>query len=339
MEYPKVSILIPTLNSENVLESCLKSIELQDYPKDKIEIVIADGGSSDETIKIAEKYGATIIKNKLKTAEAGKKVALDNSSGEYCALVDSDNILPSKDWIKRMVIPLTENPKFLGSDPWSYVWRKEDGFIDRYCALIGMNDPMVSFLGNYDRLSLLSGKWTETPHLEEDRGDYLLVKFDNHGIPTIGANGTVFRTSFLKENVVGDYLFDIDILYSYLQKHGEVSFIKVKVGIIHTFCERNIKKFAKKQRRRVKDFLYHKSIGEREYDWGSNNSWGLIKFTLSCVTVVPLIFQVIKGYFKKKDTAWFFHPLACWITLWEYGWGYIFGFFKKSEISREGWRQ
>jgi len=35
----------------------------------------------------------------------------------------------------------------------------------------------------------------------------------------------------------------------------------------------------------------------------------------------------------------FFHPIACWITLWEYGWGRIGGLFGVRELKREGWRQ
>lgn len=339
MDYPKASILIPTLNAGSVLGKCLESISIQDYPKEKIEIVVADGGSVDDTLEIAQKYGAKVVTNELKTAEAGKKVALDNANGEFCALVDSDNILPSESWIKEMVIPLMENTEPLGSEPLEYTWRKEDGFITRYCALIGMNDPMVHFLGNYDRMNLLTGKWTEVRHDEEDLGSYILVRFGKSGIPTLGANGTFFRTSFLKEHVLGEYLFDIDVLSSFLQKYGSLSFIKVKNGIIHTYCESDVFKFAKKQRRRVRDFLYHKSVGDRKYDWESSSSWGVLKFVFSCVFIFPLFFQAFKGYLKKKDRAWFFHPLACWITLWEYGWGYIFSLFKKKEVSREGWGQ
>lgn len=339
MEYPKVSILIPTLNAESVLEDCLKSIDMQDYPKDKIEIILGDGGSTDGTLEIGKRYGARVLPNPLKTAEAGKMVTLMGAGGEFCILVDSDNILPSRDWMKRMIEPLLENSDAVGSESWEYVWRKEDGFITRYCALIGMNDPMVHFLGNYDRMNLLTGKWTEVPHEEKDFGKYIMVTFDRRGIPTIGANGTVFRTSFLRNNVKGDYLFDIDILSSFINKYGKISFIKVKIGLIHTFCESDIGKFARKQKRRIKDYLYHKSLGNREYDWESSTSKGLSKFIFSCLFVFPLMYQALKGYEKKKDLAWFFHPLACWITLWEYGSGYISSFFKKGEVSRERWKQ
>ncbi|MFC1700109.1 glycosyltransferase family 2 protein [Patescibacteria group bacterium] len=343
---PKISIAMPTLNSIKVLKACLDSITRQDYPKSRVEIIVADGGSTDGTIELAKKYGAKVFHNKLKTAEAGKVVAVKNTTGDFIGLIDSDNVLPTKNWFKQMIKPLLKHPKALGSEPWKYTWRKKDSFITRYSALIGMNDPFVHFLGNYDRFNLLTGKWTEVKREEKDYGKYILAKFnEDGGLPTIGANGAVFRADFLKKNINGDYLFDIDILSSYLQKKKEVTFIKVKNGIIHTFCEADIFKFAKKQRRRVRDFMFHKwLIKDRYYKWYDKDifgkePWGMVKFILSCVTVVPLLYQALKGYLKKPDPAWFFHPLACEITLWEYGWGRVLSIFKKQELSRKGWKQ
>jgi glycosyltransferase involved in cell wall biosynthesis len=328
-----------------VLENCLKYISAQNYPKEKIEIIVADGGSTDKTLEIAKKYGAVVVENALKTGEAGKAVALRVCTGEFTALIDSDNILPDLSWLNRMIEPLLKEPEAVGSEPWEYVWRKEDGFIDRYCALIGMNDPFVMFLGNYDRMNLLTGKWTEVVHSEKDKGDYILVGLDKNGVPTIGANGTVFRTEFLKSRVKGDYLFDIDIVAKEIKEKGSVKFIKVKNGIIHNFCGNNVGKFARKQRRRVKDYLFHlHEKKDREFGWGDmdlrgKNPFGLVKFVLFCVLVLPVLIQVIIGLFKKFDIAWLFHPVACWITLWEYGTERISGYFTHAELSREGWRQ
>lgn len=342
---PTVSILIPTLNAESVLENCLRSVSEQNYSKEKVEIVVADGGSSDNTVEIAKKYGAVVVENKLKTGEAGKAAALRACTGEYAALVDSDNVLPDEEWLEQMILPLLKHKEVVGSEPWEYVWRREDGFIDRYCAMIGMNDPFVMFLGNYDRVNLLSGKWTEVEHDEEDFGDYLLVRFDKRGVPTIGANGTVFRSEFLKDKVRGDYLFDIDILAKEIKDKGSVKFIKVKNGIVHNFCGSDVGKFARKQRRRVRDYLFHldekkdREFGWGEMDFGGGKPWGLVKFIVSCVLILPLVFQMIKGLTKKFDSAWLFHPIACWVTLWEYGIGRIGGYFRQAELSREGWGQ
>jgi len=53
----KVSIMMMTFNSKNDVENTLNSIEMQDYPN--IEVVIADGGSTDGTLEVIEKHKAS----------------------------------------------------------------------------------------------------------------------------------------------------------------------------------------------------------------------------------------------------------------------------------------
>lgn len=337
---PKITIVTPTLNASAVLEAELDSVRAQDYPQELVEILIADGGSVDSTLDIAEKYSAVVVSNPLKTAEAGKAVGVRHATGDFVVLLDSDNILPDPTWLRRMIMPLLNHPDIPGSEPWAYTWRPQDGFIARYCALIGMNDPLVHFLGNYDRMNLLTGTWTEIPHTEDDYGEYIVAHFDSHGLPTIGANGTVFRTNFLREHLQGDYLFDIDLLASVLAETGSLDFIKVKIGVVHTYCESNIRKFVSKQKRRILDYRHHARIGDRSYDWDSSFlSLGLLKFVFFSLTFVPLVFQSLRGYLKKRDLAWFFHPLACEITLWVYATGFIRSIFSSGEMSRANWKQ
>src|SRR3989338_8867906 len=155
-EFPTISVITPTLNAGKVLEAELKSIREQDYPQEKIEIIIADGGSTDSTIDIAKRFDAKIVENHLKTGEAGKAVGVKHAQGDLVALIDSDNILPDPTWLRSMVQPFLDDPNIVASEPWRYTYRKEGGFIERYCALLGMNDPIVLFYGNYDRLSTLT---------------------------------------------------------------------------------------------------------------------------------------------------------------------------------------
>ena len=85
MNIPTVSIVIPTYNSEATLEECLESIKKQDYPAEKTEIIIADGGSTDKTLEIAGKYTQNIFNNPLKTGEAGKAVGISMRWRDYCS--------------------------------------------------------------------------------------------------------------------------------------------------------------------------------------------------------------------------------------------------------------
>ena len=55
---PGFSFVIPTYNSGEKIRRCLESIRTQDYPQDNVQLLIADGGSTDDTIDIAREYGA-----------------------------------------------------------------------------------------------------------------------------------------------------------------------------------------------------------------------------------------------------------------------------------------
>lgn len=345
---PSISILIPTLNSERTLEECLSSIKAQDYPKERLEIIIADGGSTDKTLKIIQnskfkmqsaswRTKFKIINNPLKTGEAGKAVALRHARGELVTLIDSDNVLPDKDWLKKMVEPFSD-PEIIGSEPWEFIERKTDGFIDRYCALLGMNDPLCLFLGNYDKRCVLTGRWTDLPIEQEDKGNWLKITLKKGMIPTIGANGTIFRTIHLQGIKATDYLVDIDII-SGLAAKKPIKFAKVKSGIIHLYCGSNIKIFIRKQRRRIQDYLFFQRMGLRQYPWQRLKKLGLFKFIFFSVTMLPLIGQSLKGFIRKPDPAWFFHPFACWITLVIYGFGVIKSLVNPRPLDRKNWGQ
>lgn len=333
---PSVSILLPTLNAARVLGRCLQSITSQDYPQGKIEVIIADGGSTDRTLEIAKKYGAKIYRSSLKTGEAGKAIALRYAQGELVALIDSDNVLPIKNWLKRMVVPFSD-PEIVGSEPWEFTYRHQDSLVNRYCALIGANDPYCYFVGNYDKQSVLSGKWTGLNFFQEDKSRYLKVRIEGNILPTIGANGTIWRTETLKQAVgKSDYLFDTDIPYV-LSLQGPFWFAKVKIGIIHFYCH-SINDFYRKQRRRAKDFFYLEKEKERGETYQRQVGRQLY-FMLATITILPLIFQSIRGFIRKPDTAWFFHPLACLLTLWIYGSETILARLGRVQMDRKSWRQ
>lgn len=100
MDKELVTITIPTYNSGKTLKLCLDAIKKQTYKK--IEINIVDGKSSDNTIKVAKKFGVKKIKilpgSLLEARYEGVKMA----NGLYTLILDSDQIL-SKNTIERSV--------------------------------------------------------------------------------------------------------------------------------------------------------------------------------------------------------------------------------------------
>lgn len=99
---PKISIIIPVKNMENSIEELLNSIMQLDYPKDKMEVIIVDGGSNDGTLKIASKYPVKILREEGKGPNYGRNIGIKASTGDICAFTDGDCILP-RDWLKKIV--------------------------------------------------------------------------------------------------------------------------------------------------------------------------------------------------------------------------------------------
>lgn len=88
-----VSIVITTKNEEQNIQNCLLSIKSQTYPKNKIEIIVVDNDSTDETKKIARNF-TELIFNKGPERSAQRNLGiLSAASGQYAMFLDADMIL------------------------------------------------------------------------------------------------------------------------------------------------------------------------------------------------------------------------------------------------------
>jgi len=86
---PLVSVNIRTFNSGKTLAETLESVNKQSYSN--IELMISDGGSNDDTLKIAKKYKA-LINNAKQLGDARYKLFTE-SKGEYVMSLDSDQVM------------------------------------------------------------------------------------------------------------------------------------------------------------------------------------------------------------------------------------------------------
>ncbi len=334
MEPPGISILMPTLNAERYIEGCLQSIRAQDYPQDKIEILIADGGSTDRTLTIAEKYQVdSVVPNPGVTTEAGLAILNALATKELLAYIDADNYLIGDDWLTRMTQPFDDEQIF-ASEPIRWHYDAKDYPINRYFALAGINDPVSLFLGNYARHSTLTNKWTEMPHDEEARRGYTVVGLRSGQVPILGHNGFIARTDVIRKVSNKDFYFDVDAIGD-LVRMGFTTIAKVDVGIGHHFS-RNVRAFTRKTRRRIEDFLYYRS--KRTYPWLQLSKARYLKFVVYTVAVFPLLLQSLKGFKRTRDWAWFYHLPVCWITLIFYGIGVMKWTIKKTPYSRDRYK-
>ena len=98
---PKVTVVIPTLNSSQTIQKCLDSLIAQSYPQ--TEIVVVDARSDDGTATLASKYDRTkVLISEKRSASVQRNTGALYASGDYLFFVDSDFVVP-QDIIKNLV--------------------------------------------------------------------------------------------------------------------------------------------------------------------------------------------------------------------------------------------
>jgi len=102
-----ITVIIPTLNSAATLQRCLGALDEGIMDGLLAEVIFADGGSSDDTEKIAEEVGATFLST---TKGRGNQMAeaARIARGEWLLFLHSDSVL-GRDWQNAVIRHLT-NP-------------------------------------------------------------------------------------------------------------------------------------------------------------------------------------------------------------------------------------
>jgi glycosyltransferase involved in cell wall biosynthesis len=109
---PYVSIIIPCRNEERFIARCLDSIIANDYPKDRLEVLVVDGMSEDGTRAIIDKYSyqypfVRVVDNPKKTFPSAINIGILQAGGEIVMTVSAHSTYP-KDYISKCVWFLNE---------------------------------------------------------------------------------------------------------------------------------------------------------------------------------------------------------------------------------------
>ncbi|MBU1975634.1 MAG: glycosyltransferase [Nanoarchaeota archaeon] len=121
MNLPKVSFLIPIYNDAKHVGRTIKSLENQDY-KGKIEVVFADGNSTDNSVEIIKKsmkekrkkIDIKLYKNPARNTAVGRNICLKHSTGKYIFNYSS-HAYAEKNFVSTLVKKLEKYPKNIGA--------------------------------------------------------------------------------------------------------------------------------------------------------------------------------------------------------------------------------
>jgi cellulose synthase/poly-beta-1,6-N-acetylglucosamine synthase-like glycosyltransferase len=102
---PKVSVMVPACNEEDCLAKTVKSLLKLNYPRNKLQIIVIDDGSTDKTLEIArrfEKRGVLVLTKPNGGKGTALNLGLEHATGEIVGCLDADSIVEPNALLKMV---------------------------------------------------------------------------------------------------------------------------------------------------------------------------------------------------------------------------------------------
>jgi|SRR6185369_1205889 len=321
--FPSISIVTCSYNANiSLFSKALRAIALQDYPKDKIDHIVMDGGSTNGTIELAKKYHCTVFSDKklMNQGQVRTSLGIKKARGELIVILESDNIIVGRDWFKKMVQPFAEDKKIVCTFSAYNSYEKNMSATAKYAALFGSPEPTLYYLKKSEKIRMDQTQY-DKGHIIKNNKNYWTVTFTKKNLPTLGDNGHMFlRSAMNKVNKDPEKFVHVDAFKELLDK-GYDTFGVVKNKIIHVTEATPLKLI--KQRVGMKRKFFDGRRGKRSYlvmDWKSPyDRFHLAQNIFYSLTFVVPLYESLRGYIKIREAAWFLHPIMCFLMVLGYG--------------------
>ncbi len=239
-------------------------------------------------------------------SESAKAIGLKKAKGKIVGIFASDNFLDDPNFLKKCLLPFND-PNIDFSLPIQYSYFNNDNPLNRYFALMGVNDVIPYYLDKADRKSRF---YEHAPYYT----DYVVcdVKFRKQ-VRTVGDNGTFVRLNLLRQADIDNY-YHIDVFQD-LHNLGYTQYALVNTSLWHRTGGNIFKSFWKR-------FKYADKFMTPKRRWKmvtKSDIWPLVKFVLGTLIVIPRLWESFRGYMIKRDWAWFLHWPVCMLTIITYG--------------------
>lgn len=298
---PLVSIVIATRNSGLVLSRVLNSIKKQDYPKNKIEILIIDGESGDNTKAIAKKYSCRLIINPKIDQVYAKYVGYREAKGKYIMFIDSDEVMENKKSIINKVDTMISrsNVKVVLSS--GYKTSNEFPDINSYLSEFG--DPFTYFMyhDSKDPKFFLINLRNNYKIIAEDNKK-AIFDFSDGMTPFIELTSmcVLIDLDYVRKNIpiifkkpsVHTHLF-----YLMVQRRNFFAVMK-NDPIIH-YSASNISAYIRKIRSRIKSNVYRNDMGKAGFSGREQyqSFWFNLKKFVYILYVCSIVFPLIDAIY------------------------------------------
>lgn len=143
MNEPFISLIVPVKNAQRTLDITFDYLIKLDYPKEKMELIVADGDSTDDTVAIVKKwqsqypYIQLVHSPNSPSPGHARNDALKVAKGEIILFTDGD-CAPNANWVRLMLEPFFTDPNIGGVGGEIHTLRiAPDSIVESYCEQTG----------------------------------------------------------------------------------------------------------------------------------------------------------------------------------------------------------
>jgi glycosyltransferase involved in cell wall biosynthesis len=304
------TFVLPALNAAGELyERALSSIRAQDYPQELVEIIVADGGSTDTTRDDAARHGARVIENPNRLAEWGVKEGMLASTADVVVVFAADNELIGPNWLARVARLFTEDDE-LAAVYGRLASGDDDPALNKYVALI-QSEPLNWFLNrNLDDYLAASPPGADG-----------FSRFDvDPGRPVIwGANGLAVRRAWALPVWKRDgYVADVDAFHAMVRAgHSRVAYSPGAFVYHHQVA--TLGDLRRKWRRNATQHLVSQSA-TRDLDWVLVSGFRRRAVLWGIYSVIPVFStaDALRRAVRDRSVYWLYHPAATFLPALTY---------------------
>lgn len=302
-----MSIVIPSLNNQDDIELLLKNIQSQNYPKNKIEIIIADGGSTDLTLSIAKKNRAKIYNNKKVLAEPGVNLGISKSESDLIMILAADNRFLGASSIKK-ILNTFKNPLIAAAFP-KHDSETDDTLFSKYINTF--TDPFNHFVYGDSSNARTFKKVYKTIHTNSiyDIYDYL----SSSAKPMIAfAQGFTFRSGFKRDN--SDEYDDVAPIQKMIRDGKQIAYVHSVSLVHHTI--RNVSHFIRKTKWATQNAVKGESYGivHRQNYLTVFQKIKILIWPIYALFFPLSIIRSVTMYIVTGENMWLFSPVISFLS-------------------------
>lgn len=110
---PAISVVIPCRNERETLDHCLAALDAQRFPRERFEVIVVDGGSTDGSREVALARGVRLLDDGANGPSGARNIGIRAARADIIAFTDADCV-PQDDWLTRIAEVFAEDATLAG---------------------------------------------------------------------------------------------------------------------------------------------------------------------------------------------------------------------------------